>query len=552
MPLERKMSRPIGRSNSVRNPPTQRDLSAPAIPTIDAEPFDTALPPMSSKQLVVANRRPQGGIQRLPYPQNVTSITGSPGGHRRTGSTLKTVMRKIFTRNRRSRTDEIDDQIQDFEFGSQFGSNIGPIGGRNGDRSPNPSKSESSQHSSQIQQNGEALTTLDVVLKQLDTEPRQRRATLPSLIFSDEGSRHALEAVVHPRKGAKIRKLSPHAKSDPEEVQQGQLRSIKRRSRSAGALRLMAKEHRMSPIQWRRPRSAESDYGASTTHGIASDSEVSSRPPTRTTVASASASISKPSAEVSVFEEDEPEDDEPSLPPNVGELISSMQNDENATLEQRLTTLEVKLIDLEFAIARMQSGRGDTPADSPNSKSLQDSSRHKRQKSSGLSPPTRNERSPTPEHATAADRPVSTSTIRPSLSDIHRARALQAPSMVSLSDSGAISVQQYSALVMLLRREQTARRNLEQQVTGLREDVERLHRMARDSIGVGTMYPIRSVESQEYLRLRPDESPSSSPRPTDEKITPRYESDSDWPERVKEDRFRPWQPTRRIEVANMI
>ncbi|KAL3460815.1 hypothetical protein BJX64DRAFT_175760 [Aspergillus heterothallicus] len=555
MPLERKMSRPVGRSNSVRNPPTQRDPSAPAIPTIDAEPFDTALPPMSSKQLVVANRRPQGGLQRLPYPQNLTTISGSLG-HRRTGSTLKTVMRKIFTRNRRSRTDELDDTSQDFEFEShlesQFGSNIGPIGTRNGDRSPNPSKSESSQHSSQLQQNGEPLTTLDVVLKQLDTEPRQRRATLPSLIFSDEGSRHALEAVVHPGKGPELRKLSPHAKSDPEEVQRRQIRSIKRRSRSAGALRLMAKEHRMSPIQWRRPRSAESDYGASTTHGIASDSEESSRPPTRTTVASASASTSKPSAEVSVFEEDEPEDDEPSLPPNVGELISSMQNDENATLEQRLTTLEVKLIDLEFAIARMQSGRGDTPGDSPNSKNLQDSSRHKRQKSSGYTPPSRTERSPTPEHVATADRPVSTSTIRPSLSDIHRARALQAPSMVSLNDSGAISVQQYSALVMLLRREQTARRNLEQQVTGLREDVERLHRMARDSIGGGTMYPIRSVESQEYLRLRPDESPSSSPRPTEDKITPRYESDSDWSERAKEDRFRPWQPTRRIEVANMI
>ncbi|KAL2817087.1 hypothetical protein BJX63DRAFT_116458 [Aspergillus granulosus] len=552
MPLEKKMSRPIGRSNSVRNPTTQYDLSAPTISATDAESFDTALPPMSSKQLVVANRRPQGGLQRLPYPQHLASTSGSPGGHRRTGSTLKTVMRKIFTRNRRSRTDELDDSTQDYEFESQFGSNIGPLGDRNGDRSPNPSKSEGSQHSSQLLHNGEPLTTLDVVLKQLDTEPRQRRATLPSLIFSDEGSRHALEAVVHPEKGPKLRNLSPHAKSDPEEIQQNQLRSIKRRSRSAGALRLMAKEHRMSPIQWRRPRSAESDYGASTTHGIASDSEASSRPPTRTTVASASASISKPSAEVSVFEEDEPEDDEPSLPPNVGELISSMQNDENATLEQRLTTLEVKLIDLEFAIARMQSGRGDTPGDSPNPKGVQDSSRHKRQKSSGYSPPLRNERSPTPEVVAGSDRPVSTSTIRPSLSDIHRARALQAPSMVSLSDSGAISVQQYSALVMLLRREQTARRNLEQQVTGLREDVERLHRMARDSVGVGTMYPTRSVESQEYLRLRPDESPSSSPRPTDERITPRYESDSDWSERAKEDRFRPWQPTRRIEIANMI
>ncbi|KAL2868122.1 uncharacterized protein BJX67DRAFT_61218 [Aspergillus lucknowensis] len=545
MPLQRKMSGSVGRISSLRNPPTQRDHSVPAIPTADADSLDTALPPMSSKQLVIAKRRPQGG-ERLPYPQNLTSITGSPTGHRRTGSTLKTVMRKIFTRNRRSRTDELDDPIQDF----QFGANIEPQPGRSGEMSRKASRSESSQRSSPLLRNPKPLTTLDDVLKQLDTEPRPRRATLPSLIFSDDGSRHALEAVVRPKQVPSSGKLSPHTKSDPDEAQRPQPRHIKRRSRSANALRAMAKEHRMSPIQWRRPGSTESEYVASTTHGVASDSELSYRPPTRTTVASAS----KPSAEVSVFEEDEPEEDEPSLPPNVGELISSMHNDENVSLEQRLTTLEVKLIDLEFAIARMQSGRGDTPADSPNHKNLQDLSRHKRQKSSGYTPPSSSEDSPTAEHVSGADRPLSTSTIRPSLSEIHRARALKAPSMVSLSDSGAISVQQYSALVMLLRREQTARRNLEQQVTGLRDDVERLHRMARDSIGVGTMYPIRSVESQEYLRLRPDESPDSSPRPTDEKGTSRYESDSDWErsERTKDDRFRPWQPSRRAEVPHMI
>ncbi|KAL4964835.1 uncharacterized protein BDV14DRAFT_173779, partial [Aspergillus stella-maris] len=264
-----------------------------------------------------------------------------------------------------------------------------------------------------------------------------------------------------------------------------------------------------------------------------------------------------------------------------------MQTDDNASLEQRLTTLEVKLIDLEFAIARMQSGRAETPADSPNQKpSHSTSRRHKRQKSSGNhSPPSSHNSSPAEEQppipSTTAERPLSTSTIKPSISDIHRARALQAPSMVSLnSDSGAISVQQYSALVMLLRREQTARRNLEQQVSGMREDIERLNLMARDSVGIGTgtMYPIRSFESQEYLRLRPDDSsPGSSPRQTqtqlvaEEKITSlsRYKSDSDsdysrvseTPRTVnvnaspsvpaKDERFRPWPSTRRVEVANM-
>ncbi|KAL5336567.1 hypothetical protein BJX70DRAFT_276678 [Aspergillus crustosus] len=548
MPLEKKMSQPIGRSSSVRNPPTQRGFSTPSTLTSDGESYDTALPQMSSKQLVIPSRRPHG----IPY-QNLITVHGSPGGHRRTGSTLKTVMRKIFTRNRRSRTDEIDDPMSDF----QFGTTITPLANVRRD-SPGASKSGSSVHSRQSQQKPEPLTTLDVVLKSLDTEPRQRRATLPSLILSDDGSRHALDAVIHPGKGPGNGNLSPHASSDPEERRR-RLRNIKRRSRSAGALRAMAKEHRMSPIQWRR-RSVESEYMASTTHGVASDSELSYRPPTRTTVAS----VSKPSAEVSVFEEDETEEESsphpslpPSLPPNVGELISSMQHDENATLEQRLTTLEVKLIDLEFAIARMQNGRGDTPTDSPPQKGSKEASRHKRQKSSIHSPPSNSDDSPTSDYVSGAERPVSTATIRPGISEIHRARALQAPSMVSLhSDSSAISVQQYSALVMLLRREQTARRNLEQQVTGLREDIDRIHQMARDSIGVGvgTMYPIRSIESQEYLRLRPDDSPSSSPRHTQEKISSRHGSDSDWDRsetRTKDDRSRPWQSARRIEVAHM-
>ena len=349
------MSKPIGRSSSVRNPPTQRDLSAPAILAGDAEPYDTALPPMSSKELVVTTRRHQVGHPRLPYPQNLTSIQGGMGNHRRTGSTLKTVMKKIFTRNRRSRTDELDDPIADFNFND----NTFPTSHRH--KSPDTSNSGSSRQGALVQQPTETLTTLDVVLKQLDTEPRQRRATLPSLIFSDDESRQALEAVVHPERKSNNLKLSPHACSDPEEIRRRRMRNANRRSRSAGALRVLAQEHhRMSPIQWKRRRSVESEFLASTTCGIGPDSD-SSRPPTRSTVATAS--TFKPSADTSAFgEESETEPiPPPSLPPNVGELISSMQTDDNASLEQRMTTLEVKLIDLEFAIARMQSGRIDTP-----------------------------------------------------------------------------------------------------------------------------------------------------------------------------------------------
>lgn len=556
------MSRPIGRSSSVRAPAIQRNLSA-STSTNDTEPFDTALPPTS----MVAARRAQNGQQRLPYPQNLTSVQGGLHGHRRTGSTLKTVMKKIFTRNRRSRSDEVEDPISDFSFGNHSASSP------NHAPKSNPSKSGSFEQSVRVQP-PETLTTLDVVLKQFDTDPRQRRATLPSLILSDDGSRQALETVLHPGKKQSNRKLSPHAKSDPEEVRRRKMRTAKRRSRSAGALRVLAHEHRMSPIQWKRRRSVESDHVASTAYDVGSDSD-SSRPPTRSTKTSAP----KPSEGVSVFESDEPNEPAPpslapSLPPNVGELISSMQTDDNASLEQRMTTLEVKLIDLEFAIARMQTGNAETPApEAPNQKTPQDPSRHKRKKSSGHSPSSSQDQnnSPTEDQLAGTDRPLSTSTIRPSLPDIHRARALQAPSMVSLnSDSGAISVQQYSALVMLLRREQTARRNLEQQVSGLRDDVERLSQVARDSVGIGTMFPIHSVESQEYLRMRPDESPSASPRQmsplgTDKISRYKSDSDSDWEReraqardrsasdvRSKDERFRPWQATRRVEVANMI
>ncbi|KAL4981050.1 hypothetical protein BDW66DRAFT_2503 [Aspergillus desertorum] len=564
MPLEKKMSRQIGRSSSVRNPLAQRDLSAPAILTGDAEPYDTALPPISSKELMVTTRRYQGGLPRSPYPQNLTSIQGGIGNHRRTASTLKTVMKKIFTRNRRSRTDDSDDPIADFELnGDSF-----PASHRQ--KSPNTSNSGSSHQGALVQQPTETLATLDVVLKQLDTEPRQRRATLPSLIFSDDESRQALEAVVHPERTPSNIKLSSHASSDPEEIRRRRMRNVNRRSRSAGALRVLAQEHhRMSPIQWKRRRSIESEFLASTACGISSDSD-SSRPPTRSTIATAS--TSKPSADVSAFEEEEPENElmpPPSLPTNVGELISSMQNDDNASLEQRMTTLEVKLIDLEFAIARMQSGRTDTPAADAPKRRGSEPARHKRQKSSAKSsaksfphsPPSSLDDSSTREQISTNDRPLSMSTIRPSPSDIYRARALQAPSMISLhSDSGTISIQQYSALVMLLRREQTARRNLEQQVSGLREDIERLARMARDSIGVGTMYPINSVESEEYLRIRPGDSPSSSPRQTPDKLSPfRYKnrSESNYSRdhiepKPRDDRFRLWQATRRVEVANMI
>jgi hypothetical protein len=243
--------------------------------------------------------------------------------------------------------------------------------------------------------------------------------------------------------------------------------------------------------------------------------------------------------------------EEESILPNVGDLVSSMQHDENVSLEQRLTTLEVKLIDLEFAIARMQTERNEpSPTGMAGGNKSQNASQHQRKKSTTTSHPSGSEGT-----SSLKDRPLSTATIRPSPQHLHRSKTLQNPSLTSLHDHhNGISVDQYSALVMLLRREQNARRSLENEVSGLRSDIQQLQQLARNSMGLKTMYPIRSVNSQEMVR--PDQTGGFSPTtPPEDKIISPYESDSDWdrPETPKNDNYRPrWQPNRRVEIGGMI
>jgi hypothetical protein len=229
-----------------------------------------------------------------------------------------------------------------------------------------------------------------------------------------------------------------------------------------------------------------------------------------------------------------------------------MQQDDGLTVEQRLNTLEVKMIDLEFAIARMQSNSVEPqPIFRPKQTASTDSiTASVRNKPSGLSGIDRDE-SPSPL-TNLPCRPRSTSTVRP---DTMNSRTLRpAPSATSLSDFTAVSIEQYSALVTLLRREQTARRNLESQVSNLRDDIRHIQRAALQSMEMGTMYPIHSVDSQEFLRFRRalDDSDSSSPiRTTDEKVNG---SDPEWDRPENYDPFGPpkWEQGKRIVTAPMI
>ncbi|KAA8647739.1 hypothetical protein EYZ11_000179 [Aspergillus tanneri] len=550
------------RSGSAKSRLRSRDQADPCI--------DTALPPMSSKQFtavssrrllrgsessvvlgsVRGNQQAAAALGGAPMP----GMTRGPNVHRRTGSTLKTVMKKIFNRKRGSQLDDFDSDVR------LNGSNTSRPDRGDGIPSYSLSSSLSSKRTYAVQKETEAPLTLNDALEKLEIQvPRQRRATLPSLIFSDDESRGALGEVVPSGRaagGSRKSSLHLHPNSDQEN------RRRRRRSRSAGALRGMAKDHRMSPIQWRR-RSIES-YVGSTAYTVASDNELSLRPPTRATVTS----LPEPSTEPSMYEvhqveaEAEAEAEAESIAPNVGNLVNTMQHDENISLGQRLTTLEVKLIDLEFAIARIQGGRSDTsPVETPPSKKADSatSRRHNRGKSTARS---------SPDPYQSSERPASTGTIRPGTTGstsggMQRSTTLQQPSSTSLSDTTSISVEQYSALVTLLRREQTARRNLEAEVSGLREDIQQLQRMARNSVGIGTMYPIRSADSQEFLRVRQGRSTTSSSHTEDNpgsgsgSLSPSpYESDSECDRPAlpaKDDFYKPrWQATRRMEVAGMI
>ncbi|PKY05157.1 hypothetical protein P168DRAFT_146495 [Aspergillus campestris IBT 28561] len=358
-PMDHNMSGSVstGRTPSLPTPPTEPS----------ADPLDTALPPMSSKQLVpirpsessmiLNNFRNSQRVSATFYSQDaMPMVAHGSSAHRRTGSTIKTVMRKIFTRKRRSNTD-------DFQ-------SAGPGPRPGGFRYSNPTermghslpRSVNVRRGSPLKEENETPQPDDFYHLQA-RPPRRRRATLPSLAFSDEEARATLDALAsEPSHYRPNSSLAPPG--DPARDRRRDLLRTRRRSRSADALRAVAAGHRMDPIQWRRRSVASAEYVGTTV----SDSELSYRPPTGTTHASAPEESTAPS----VYDTDESQppadahddDDDDNntndnrnsiIVPCAGTLISAMQHDPDLSVDQRVATIEVKLIDLEFAIARMQT-----------------------------------------------------------------------------------------------------------------------------------------------------------------------------------------------------
>ncbi|KAJ6115944.1 hypothetical protein N7523_006361 [Penicillium sp. IBT 18751x] len=502
------------RSTSARG---ERSSSNPPSFSIDMNHYDTALPPIN--------------------------FHTTPIIHRRTGSTLKTVMRKIFNRKRQSQVDDVEESPHEAYYNSSPSRRLPPVG-ESFLAVPTPE----SKRSSPLSEENLLLAETHLSPTRL-TSPgfpgmpsRRRRATLPSVIFSEDESRFGVaSSVISAISDPQEERLIPESQRERRMIQ------ARRRSRSISAIGDLVDEPPMSrnwPTRTASIPNSVPDSRPPPEEG-SSTSDHSGRPSTGTTVTS----VTRVSAAPSIHSDHHA--DLISLPPNVGNLVRSMQQDDGLTVEQRLNTLEVKMIDLEFAIARMQSNSVEPQSTSrrKQSPSTESFAPNARSRPSGLSSTPERDESPSPLPSLPV-RPTSTSTIRP---DTMHSRTLRpAPSTTSLSDFSGVSIEQYSTLVTLLRREQTARRNLESQVSNLRDDIRHIQRAALQSMEMGQMYPIHTVDSHEFLRFRRalDDSDSSSPIRIDGKDG----SDSDWDKPESYDPFGPpkWEQGKRIVTAPMI
>ncbi|KAL9110413.1 MAG: hypothetical protein Q9187_008050 [Circinaria calcarea] len=188
------------------------------------------------------------------------------------------------------------------------------------------------------------------------TPSRPRRATLPSLIV-DIQDRETLHSVLGQEQPEGI---SHDANNEPIGFAVTSGSNPKRRSKSADQLYDIAKSHRMSPIQWRRWRRRSDEIASwrdSIEHGPAHDA----------TLGPAAVQPNHDQKHLNTLDEDTQVLDGQlsSNDPNTfdfGILANTIHDQEHIPLEERVVTVEIKLIDLEYAISRLQA-RTPTPVE---------------------------------------------------------------------------------------------------------------------------------------------------------------------------------------------
>jgi hypothetical protein len=323
----------------------------------------------------------------------------------------------------------------------------------------------------------------------------RRRNTLPSVALSAHESQMLVATLGEVG-------MRPTSKT-PLHPDGGSTHNIKRRSRSADELRDEARSHQMSPIQWRR-RSGEIQYWRDSvlekplpeTGGTQREAYNSREPerPRLTTVGPSPGSVN-PSAS------------RDSLKQFQFDSFTSA-NGPTATLEQRVTTLEVKFIDHEYAIAQLQGCNIARPIASvniPKRRSVQDLFREPNERQFSLSPNQHGQTflasprdSLTPaddiESSPGQDRSSNVPTLRP-------INTSGVPSISPSADSRSlneITVAQFDKLMSTLKAEQAARRTLEEKVAELQAQIEGLRNTPHLLRRPGA-YPTPSPESRNSI-----------------------------------------------------
>ena len=246
----------------------------------------------------------------------------------------------------------------------------------------------------------------------------------------------------------------------------------KRRSRSAGAFR--DSEHRMSPIQWRRfrRRSDEIRYWRQSTDLTTLGLKDFDSP-----------NLAQKD-DVDVAHDNVGEIEETNRDFNFGLSGEPMPNQERIGLEERIVTLEIKLMDFEYALSKFQAG------------SIRSSRRHSHPTDIYFSdqPPASAEPSPalsleTPPmspskfayDATPKQRPTSVATtMKPinsgNTSTHHKDNSIDRSVRSSLA---GLTIDHYTTLITLIRHEQVARVRLEQQVSMLQRRLEQMSSLSQ-------------------------------------------------------------------------
>ncbi len=302
---------------------------------------------------------------------------------------------------------------------------------------------------------------------------RPRRASVPSLVLNKQ----EMEAVDAAVTGLGLQNAQEQQTLDAENIGFAVTNGSnpRRRSRSVGAFR--DSEHRMSPIQWRRwrRRSDEIRYWRAssdlTSLGIKG--------------------LDSPSMAQKIHDDDDdaPDEEEGGIREENGDFNfglqgDALQNQERIGLEERIVTLEIKLMDFEYAISKMQA-ESSSPSRRLSENERQDSVD---KNLSSDQPQAPIEHSPSLPHETPPltssqwikditpqPRPTSVATtLKPSYTSqppVPRKNSIDRSTHSSLT---GLTIDHYTTLITILRNEQSARQRLERQVSILQGRLDAL------------------------------------------------------------------------------